>query len=377
MKENENRYKLRDLSYQKNFPKDKESFIEHMKKFKLDLKFSVGIWYFTPGGGRFHDRYVPEKSIKERLKMAEEFVEFGVKGIEAHYPAEVNEDNLDLYMDLYKKTGIKLVGIPFSHFFDKDFEFGALSNPYPKIREKAIKIAINGLKLVKAAGANCAISWPGIDGYTYPLGTIFPWMWNFFEESLAIAMDEVPGVRVAIEPKPYEPAPNNIYKTTAEGILAAQRIENKLKNPTNKKLLQEGQVLVGLNPEMGHIRMGYEEASAAYAMVCYEGRLAHVHFNSQPLGNYDQDLNVGVVEWQQAEAAMYVLKMFGYKEYIGIDINPERMPVKKAIEINTKVLNIINERIEKLPHEKIVECYLDPANHRGEIELILAEMMKK
>lgn len=374
MKKNE--YELRDLSYQKNFPKDKESLLKHMKEFKLELKLSVGIWYFTPAGGRFHDRYVPEKSIKERLKMAEEFVEFGVKGIEAHYPAEVNEDNIDLYMDLYKKTGIKLICVPFSHFFDKDFEFGALSNPYKKIRDKAIKIAINGLKLVKEVGANCAISWPGIDGYTYPLGTIFPWMWNFFEESLAIAMDEVPAVRVAIEPKPYEPAPNNIYKTTAEGILAAKRIESRLKDPTNKKLLEKGVSLVALNPELGHIRMGYEEAAASYAMVCYEGRLAHVHFNSQPLGNYDQDLNVGVVEWQQAEAALYVLKMFGYKEFIGIDINPERMPVKKAIEINSKVLNIMNERIEQLPHEKIIDCYLDPANHRGELELILAEAMR-
>ncbi|MEN3013426.1 MAG: TIM barrel protein [Endomicrobiia bacterium] len=370
-------YELRDLSYQKNFPKDKESLLAHMKNFKLELKFSVGIWYFTPGGGRFHDRYVPEKSIKERLKMAEEFAEYGVTGIEAHYPSEVNEDNLDLYLDLYKKAGIKLIGVPFSHFFDKEFEFGALSNPYKKVRDKAIEIAINGLKLVKKVGANCAISWPGIDGYTYPLGTIFPWMWNFFEESLATAMDEVPGVRVAIEPKPYEPAPNNIYKTTAEGILAAQRIEKRLKNSVNKDLLDKGQPLVGLNPEIGHIRMGYEEAAASYAMVCYEGRLAHVHFNSQPLGNYDQDLNVGVVEWQQAEAALYVLKMFGYKEYIGIDINPERMPVKKAIEINTKVIKIMNERIEQLPHEKIIDCYLDPANHRGELELILAESMRR
>lgn len=60
-----------------------------------------------------------------------------------------------------------------------------------------------------------------------------------------------------------------------------------------------------------------------------EGRLAHVHMNSQPLGNYDQDLNVGVVEWQQAEGVMYSLKMAGYEEYFGIDINPERMPVKR------------------------------------------------
>lgn len=35
-----------------------------------------------------------------------------------------------------------------------------------------------------------------------------------FEDTVAAAMDEAPGLRVAIEPKPYEPAPNNIYRTT-------------------------------------------------------------------------------------------------------------------------------------------------------------------
>lgn len=369
-------YELRDLSYQKKI-RSREELIEHMKSFKLELNLSVGIWYFTPGGGRFHEPYVAEKSVEERLMMAEELAEFGVTGIEAHFPDEVNFDNLHRYRELEKRSGIKLVGVPFSHFYDKKFEFGSLSNPDPTIRDEAIQIAINGLKLVKEAGSRCAISWPGIDGYTYSLGTNFYWMWNAFEESMACAMDEVPGVRIAIEPKPYEPAPNNIYRTTAEGILAAQRVEQKLKNSENRKLLEKGYTLVGLNPEIGHVRMGFEDAAAAYSLVSLEGRLAHIHINSQPLGNYDQDLNVGVVEWQQAEALLYALKMIGYREFFGIDINPERMPVKKAIEVNSRALQIMNERIEALPHERLIDCYLHPDAHRGEIEMILLEAMKR
>ena len=351
--------------------------IRHLNTFSLDLKFSVGIWYFTPGGGRFHDRYVSEANVARRIGMAAGLAEYGVTGIEAHYPAEVNSENFHLYRRLEKETGIRLVAIPFSHFFEKDFEFGCLSNPNPAVRRKALKIAVEGLKLVKTAGANCAISWPGIDGYLYSLGTIFPYMWDWFEGGMAEAMDEVPGVRVAIEPKPYEPAPNNIYRTTAEGILAAQRIERRLKNPENRELLKAGHALVGLNPEVGHVRMGYEDCAAAFSLVGHEGRLAHTHWNSQPLGNYDQDLNVGVVEWSQAEALLFALKVMGYKEYFGIDINPERMPVEKAVEINTTVLRIMNERINSLPNERIVECYLHPEKHRGEMELILAGMMRR
>ncbi len=369
-------YTLRDLSYQKK-ARTRDELVAHMKSFTLERRLSVGIWYFTPAGGRFHEPYVKPATIKERLDMAAGMAKYGVTGIEAHFPDEVNFDNLHLYKELEAKTGISLVAVPFSHFYQRDFEFGSLSNPDPRVREKATGIAAEGLRLVKEAGAACAISWPGIDGYTYSLGTVFPWMWSNFERSLADAMDRVPGVRVAIEPKPYEPAPNNIYRTTAEGILAAARIERRLEDPENRSLLDRGFSLVGLNPEVGHVRMGFEDAPAAFALTAMEGRLAHTHINSQPLGNYDQDLNVGVVEWQQAEALLYALKMAGYEEYFGIDINPERMPVEKAVELNAKALRVMSERIERLPHERIIDCYMEPDRHRGELEEILIDAMRR
>jgi xylose isomerase len=68
--------------------------------------------------------------------------------------------------------------------------------------------------------------------------------------------------------------------------------------------------------------------------------------------------------------------MAGFKEYFGIDINPERMPVEKAVEINALALKIMNERINALPIEKILDSYFDPENNRGEIEMILTKSMK-
>ena len=65
-----------------------------------------------------------------------------------------------------------------------------------------------------------------------------------------------------------------------------------------------------------------------------EARLAHSHWNSQPLGNYDQDLNVGCVAPEQLEALLYTLKLHSYSGYYGIDINPERMPVDTALKIS-------------------------------------------
>ncbi|MBN2490556.1 MAG: xylose isomerase [Planctomycetes bacterium] len=371
-------YALPDLRYQKALAAlDAEALVKHLESFRLEPRFSVGVWYFTPSGGRFHAPYVEPASIEARLETAARLAPLGVTGIEAHYPTEINRENLHLYRALERTAGVRLVAVALAHFFAREFEFGALSSPYARVRERALAITVEALELVRDTGAACAISWPGIDGYTYPLGTVFPWMWRNFEETLAAAMDAVPGVRVALEPKPYEPAPNNIYRTTAEGILAAQRIEARLGHPTNRARLAEGHALVGLNPEIGHVRMGFEDAAAAYALVGMEGRLAHVHLNSQPLGNYDQDLNVGVVEWQQAEAMLYALKMMGYREGFGIDIHPERMPVETAVELNIRAVRLMNERLERIPHGRLLACFLDPAAHRGGVESILLELMAR
>jgi len=362
-------YQLPDLRYQKQAIEPK-AMLANLRR-DISIKKSIGIWYFTPGGGRFHDRYVKQQPIANRIEMAAEFAKFGITGIEAHYPSEINEENASLYMRLAKESGIRVVGIPFSHFFDKDFEFGALSNPNPKVRNRAISIAVGGLRLVKKLGACAAISWPGIDGYRYQHGKPFMKMWDLFESAMAEAMDEVPGVMVAIEPKGYEPAANNIYRTTAEGILAAQRIERRLKNPVNRKLLAEGRTLVGLNPEIGHVKMSFEILPAAYSLVCMEGRLAHTHWNSQPDGNFDQDNNIGVVNMQESEALFYSLWAIGYQEWFGIDINPENMPVADAIAINSMALDKLRERVARLPHEAILDCHMHPEKNRGKLERIL------
>lgn len=368
--------KIINTSYQKK-RLDKDALLKHMNSFSLDLKMSVGIWYFTPVGGRFHDAYVEQKNIAEKIEMAADMAKFGIKAIEAHYPNEVNEENYHLYEQLEKETGIVLQSCYPAIFFPREYEFGSLSNPIGKYRQKAIETLVGCLKFAKEKNLHHAGIWPGIDGYTYSLGTNYYDMWDRFESAVAEAMDEVPGVIVAIEPKPYEPVPNNIYRTTADGLIACKDIEERLTNPVNLDLLKKGVPLMGMQPEIGHIRMGGEDTPYAIARCLREGRLFNTHWNSQPMGNYDQDLNIGVVEWQQAEAMLYVLKMASYNEYFGFDINPERMPVEKAIEINSKALKIMNEKIDMLPNERIIDAYFDPENSRGEIEMILVDAMKK
>ena len=116
-----------------------EELVEHMRDFELQLKFSAGIWFFAPGGGRFHDRYTPQLDISARLEIAEGLKKYGLTGMEAHYPNEINEANLGTWKQFVRETGIRLVTVIPLLFFDADFEWGALSSPLPHIRRMAIK----------------------------------------------------------------------------------------------------------------------------------------------------------------------------------------------------------------------------------------------
>ena len=178
-------------------------------------------------------------------------------------------------------------------------------------------------------------------------------------------------MRIAFEPKPYEPRGHILYGTTVEGILLGHKVEGLLKNRENRRMLGEGHALVCLNPEVGHVLMGYEDLAYAYSWPMEQGRLAHTHINSQPLGNYDQDLNAGVLSPEQLEALLYALKMYGYTGYFGIDINPERMPVETALRNNFDALRAANDRINELDHEAILFAHQHPERARGWLEAYL------
>jgi xylose isomerase len=348
-----------------------QELVDHLNHFELDLKFSAGVWCFAPGGGRFHDRYVPDQPIEARLEIAAKLADYGLRAMEAHYPNEINEENLDVWKSFARDTGIRILTVVPLLFWDAQFEWGSLSSPIPEIRRAAILRSIRTLELNKELDTDFAIVWPGIDGYENAFGTDLVAARDRFAEGLAEAMDAVPGVRVAEEPKPYEPRGHILYGTTYEGLLLAQKVEALLQNEENRKLLQEGHALMTLNPEVGHMLMGYEDPPYAFSLVLEYGRLAHTHWNSQPLGNYDQDLNVGVIAPEQTEAALYALKMHGYQGYFGIDINPLRMPVEQALWNCMDALRAANERINSLDHEQVIWATTHPDQARGWLEAYL------
>lgn len=358
---------LQDLRSQ-SLRRSPAELLAHLKSFNLDLTFSAGIWFFSPPFSRFHEKYQPDLTIEQRLDIAAGLKDYGLSALEAHYPNEISEANVDLWTKFSRDTGIRLITVIPLLFWDAQFEWGSLSNPAPKIRRLAIDRTIAAFRMNQRLDTDFAVVWPGIDGYENPFGQDFFALRDRFADGLAEAMDAVPGVRVAFEPKPYEPRGRILFGTTPEGILLGHRVESKLRAPENQRLLSEGHKLCCMNPEVGHVLMGFEDLAYAFSWPLSEGRLAHSHWNSQPLGNYDQDLNVGVVSPEQLEALLYTLKMYGYRGTYGIDINPERMPVDTALKISMDAIRAANDRVNDVDHEGILSAHANPSEHRGWLE---------
>jgi len=359
--------KLTDLRHQAIL-KTGSDLVDHLNSFELAPKFSAGIWFFSPANSRFHAKYKPDESIESRLEIATSLKDYGLGALEAHYPNEINESNLSLWQDFIRDTGIQLLTVIPLLFYDAQFEFGSLSNPDDTIRKKAVDRTVRSLQLGQQLGCEFSVIWPGIDGYENPFGIHMAEMRRRFAEGLAEALDAVPGSRIAFEPKPYEPRGRILYSLTPEGVLLGHQVEAMLKHETNCALQRDGHKLVCMNPEIGHLLMGFEDLAYALSWPLSEGRLAHTHWNSQPLGNYDQDLNVGLISPEQMEAGLYTLKMHGYDGWYGLDINPERMPVDVALKISMDALHAACDRINSLDHQLIVEATEDPQKHRGLLE---------
>ena len=349
-------------------PRSPEDLVAHLNTFELDLRFTAGIWFFSPADSRFHDKYKRDISLEQRLDIAASLKDYGLDALEAHYPNEINHDNLHIWKQFTQDTGIRLLTVIPLLFYDECYEFGSLSNPIPEARKHAIERTTQALLLGQELGCDFSVVWPGIDGYENPFGIDMAAMRRRFAEGLAEAMDAAPGARVAFEPKPYEPRGRILYSTTPEGVLLGRQVEEMLEHEDNRRLLGEGHKLMCMNPEIGHLLMGYEDLSYALSWPLSEGRLAHTHWNSQPLGNYDQDLNVGLISPEQMEAGLYTLKMHGYEGYFGIDINPERMPVDVALKISMDALRAANDRVNSLDHTRIIEAAERPDRHRGFLE---------
>lgn len=61
--------------------------------------------------------------------------------------------------------------------------------------------------------------------------------------------------------------------------------------------------------------------------------------------------------------------------FIGVDINPERMPVERALVLSMNSMNAAVDHINNLDNDRLVEAMYDPIQNRGIVEDIVTRVL--
>ncbi len=360
-----------------------EARLKHMENFQIPRNFSVGVWYFPKGSTRFHEGYEDVASLAGDVKGSEKWVEWtfekavkmqeelGVPiSLQAHYPNELGPQNVVKWVQMMEQTGICVDSIVPFLFGPAKYQHGSLANYNKAVRNDARQTQLETFQMAAMLGIPTVNHWLGIDGFENPYGQDVTWMLDQIEGATADAMNEVQGQQATLEPKPYEPRAHNIMALTHDGLLIAQGIEKRLSG-MNRHHVEQGIRMVGMTPEIGHMKMAFEVLPKSFEQVLREGRLFCIHWNGQPDGNYDVDENPGTYNFEAIDQVSYVLQRAGFSGVHTLDINPLRMSLESAVTIGFLNLSTAFDAARSAQHRLIYKAVANPENDgNGIIQLM-------
>lgn len=302
----------------------------------MDLKLSVGHW----SAGDFCDRFAPPGYHSDDAGFRNDFEgqcrrtkAAGVDAIEIHQ--SVFEKTLNGELDwpalerardgLLKDLGMSVPACNINTWTNPRFRLGGPCNPDPALRRAALAEMLKAVEICKALKIPVLSVWPGSDGADYHFQIDYGQSLGWFTEALVAVNRECvkAGVKLAIEPKPYEPRELfMIVPTAAAAILVAQQV-NQACGGTN----------CGLTVDYGHQKMEATTASTACDLAAYAGVAIHkFDINDARQGRNDQDLMFGTVSVPESVEYLYTTFERDYRGWYSQDQFTYRDDPTRAIE---------------------------------------------
>ena len=210
---------------------------------------------------------------------------------------------------------------------------------------------LKGVEICKLMKIPVLSVWPGSDGADYHFQIDYKQSIEWFTEALVTVNKEClkHGIKLAIEPKPYEPRElYMIIPTAASAILVAQQV-NQACGGNN----------CGLTIDYGHQKMEATTASTSCDLAAYAGVPVHkFDINDARQGRNDQDLMFGTVSIPESVEYLYTTFVRDYRGYYSQDQFTYREDPTRAIE--RSMINFANLAL------KAVRIYADqPRLDRG------------
>jgi len=308
--------------------------IEFMKT--LGIKHSVGHW----SAGDFCDRFAPPGYHSDDPGFKNDFEgqcrrtrDAGVDAIEIHQSVFEKTLNGDLdhqaieraQNGFLKDLGMTVTTCNINTWTNPKFRLGGPCNPDPALRRAALDEIMKGLEICKTMKIGVLSVWPGSDGSDYHFQIDYKESLQWFTDALIAVNTEAikAGVKLGIEPKPYEPRELfMIVPTAASAILVAQKV-NQACGGNN----------CGLTIDYGHQKMEATTASTACDLADWAGVPVHkFDVNDARQGRNDQDLMFGTISIPESVEYLYTTFVRNYQGWYSQDQFTYREDPTRAIE---------------------------------------------
>ena len=310
-----------------------------------DLKMSLGIWALGPMVTRFvpvgYQAEHADETTAQKVRRAVEGLGDLMDDYEFHYPAELNEDNLDDVREALDGHGIYTVcaGTHLNPRFGK----GGLSSPDDTIRKEALDEALRLADFAASLGAQM-ILWPGVEGYNYPFQTGYADAWKRFIDAVGEIAEQCAkgGIKLFLEHKNSEPA----MKIFMGNIGMCLHVIHTLR--------AQGITNVQVNMDWQHLIMNGEHLPEYAALLQAEGLLGHQHANSG-WGTFDDDNMVGATAFMETVELALELRRAGYgingdTRRLGYDLYPyteDQVAAVKRSVLQWKFIDSVAGRIDE------------------------------
>jgi L-rhamnose isomerase len=302
-------------------PLDRAGAIEFLKT--LDVRMSVGHW----SAGDFFDRFAPVGYHSDDPDFSSEFEAqcrrtkaAGIDAIEIHQHVFEKELNGALHFEALERArdgflpelGMTITACNINSWTNPRFRLGGACNPDPARRGEAVEEILKAVEICKILDIPIISIWPGSDGADYHFQIDYLESLEWFAEALVEANRacQSAGIRLAIEPKPYEPRElYMIIPTAASAILMASRVNQKC-----------GGNNCGITVDYGHQKMEGTTASTACDLAAFAGVPIHkFDINDARQGRNDQDLIFGTVSIPESVEYLFTTFLRDYRGYYSQD----------------------------------------------------------
>lgn len=245
----------------------------------------------------------------------------GLSAVDFNFPDHLEDTSPREVRQRLNDLGLSLNGFAMRYYSEPGFKMGALTNPDPVWRGKAMDITRRGIDALAETGGNLMTLWLGQDGFDYSFEADYLRLWDRTAESLSQLAAHNPAIDISVEYKPNEPRAFSLLPDVGTTLLM---------------VLEVGAKNMGVTIDFAHVLYADEMPAYAVSLVHRKSRLLGVHLNDA-YGKRDDGLMAGSVHLVQTLELLYVLDCIGFSNAIYFDTFPDAVGLDPVNECGTNI----------------------------------------